>query len=172
MGVKTTVGGPLASSRRHVAMGDVDAAGILYFAAPYRWHEELLTGWWKTIGHPLSDMLRSDHGCPSVSSVARYSRPLTVDDEIALALYPSRIGRTSFAVTTVVTQVDDGAVAVDASSWHVWTKFGDPRVPGGIQSRPLPDWLRTGLAAAPLTEPAAPHRSPSPNGLTGLRGND
>ncbi|PXY16710.1 hypothetical protein BA062_38610 [Prauserella flavalba] len=166
------MGGPLASSRRRVTMGDVDAAGILYFAAPYRWLEELLTGWWKATGHPLSEMLRSGSGCPSVASAARYSRPLTVDDEIALALYPSLIGRTSFAVTAVVTRIDDGAVAVEASSWHVWSSFGDPRSPGGIQARPLPDWLRTALAAAPLTDPAAPHRSPSPNELPGLRGTD
>jgi hypothetical protein len=34
-------------------MGDVDAAGILYSAAPYRWMEELFTGWLKGVDRPV-----------------------------------------------------------------------------------------------------------------------
>jgi acyl-CoA thioesterase FadM len=89
---------PLARARRRLAMGDVDAAGILYFAAPYRWHEELFSSWFATIGHPVSGMLRAGTGCPCVDSSASYAVPLTLDDEIELHLRPSAAGRTSFAL--------------------------------------------------------------------------
>lgn len=81
----------LATARRRVAMGDVDAAGILYFAAPYRWLEELFTGWLKDAGHPVSAMLRSQVACPCVASAATYLAPLSLDDEITLTLQPSSV---------------------------------------------------------------------------------
>ena len=126
-------------------MGDVDAARILYFAAPYRWLEELFTGWCKSVGQPIGGLLRAGTGCPCVASAAQYSAPLAVDDEIALALYPSAIGETSFAIA-----------AVKASSWHAWSRIGG----GTMRPLPLPAWLRQGLAAAPLTDPVMP-KSPT-----------
>ncbi|NMI00195.1 acyl-CoA thioesterase [Pseudonocardia acidicola] len=148
----------LATARRRVAMGDVDAAGILYFAAPYRWLEELFTGWLKDAGHPVSAMLRSQVACPCVASAATYLAPLSLDDEITLTLQPSSIGTTSFAVTAEARRVDDGAVAVRATGWHVWAAFDGPDHPN-ISPQVLPGWLQSELTSIELTQPCISERS-------------
>ena len=143
----------LFASRRRVIMGDVDAAGILYFAAPYRWLEEAFTGWLKQVGHPLGASLREGSGCPCVTSATSYSVPLVLDDEIDLSLRASSIGTTSFSVTVEAVRPSDGAVAVRSTAWHVWSQFdGQAEVPVVVPV-PLPDWLRKELAEAPLTHP-------------------
>lgn len=140
---------PLARARRRLAMGDVDAAGILYFAAPYRWHEELFSSWFATIGHPVSGMLRAGTGCPCVGSSASYAVPLTLDDEIELHLRPSAAGRTSFALTTTVYRVADRVSAVSATSQHVWSVFPAGSPATALRSAPLPGWLRDAVSDAP-----------------------
>lgn len=144
---------PLARAERRVTMGDVDAAGILYFAAPYRWLEELFTGWLKATGHPLSEMLHQSEGCPAVASAASYLTPLKLDDEISLALHPSSIGRTSFSVTAVVRRVADDTMALKVSAWHVWTTFTAGDGAPELRPTPLPSWLRDNLRGAPLVDP-------------------
>lgn len=148
----------LAVTGRRVAMGDVDAAGILYFAAPYRWMEELFTGWLKGIGHPVSSMLRSGLACPCVASAATYPAPLSLDDEITLTLRPSSIGTTSFSVTAEAQRVVDGVVAVRASGWHVWASFEGPDRPD-ITPRALPEWLQSELASYELVQPCVAQRT-------------
>ncbi|MBB2505238.1 acyl-CoA thioesterase [Amycolatopsis echigonensis] len=154
---------PLVRRNRRVAMGDVDAARILYFAAPYRWLEELLTGWCKAIEHPVSGMFREGSGCPSVASAAQYVAPLALDDEISVALYPSSIGHTSFSVTAVASRIDDGRVMVKVTSWHAWALFGEDDTGAvTLRAQPLPDWLRDGLAASTLIQPATPRPAATP----------
>jgi acyl-CoA thioesterase FadM len=145
-------------------MSDVDAAGIVYFAAPYRWLEDLFSGWLTMIGHPLRDMLRSASGCcPSVASAAHYTAPLTLDDEVSLALYPSSIGRTSFSVTAVANKIGERTIALRASSWHVWgTIDHGPVGATTIRPQPLPAWLREGLGGAQLISPATTTRRCAP----------
>jgi acyl-CoA thioester hydrolase len=148
----------LAVVRRRVAVGDVDAAGILYFAAPYPWLEELFTGWLKDVGHPVSSMLRNRVACPCIASAATYLTPLSLDDEITLALRPSSIGTTSFSVTAEARRVDDGAVAVRATGWHVWAALDGPDHPD-ISPRALPEWLQVELASVELVQPCVSERA-------------
>ena len=142
-------------------MADVDAAGILYFGAPYRWLEESLTAWLNVLGRPLSGFLRSGSGCPCVTSATSYSVPLVLDDEISVSLRPSGLGRTSFALTTEATRLRDGAMAVRSTAWHVWSTFDGRSDPPVIVPAPAPDWLRTAFAATawtpPVTTPAPAH---------------
>lgn len=143
----------LLTTAKRVAMGDVDAAGILYFAAPYRWLEESFTGWLQQLGRPLSQILRTGAGCPCVTSATSYDVPLVLDDELELTLRPSSAGTSSFSVTVEVTRRRDGVVAVRSTAWHVWSQFdghGDPPV---VLPAPMPGWLREALAAVPLTSP-------------------
>jgi acyl-CoA thioesterase FadM len=139
-------------------MGDVDAAGILYFPVPYRWHEELFTGWLKDVGHPISGMLRGDAACPCVGSAATYPATAGVDDELEMTLHPTKAGTTSFGLATCVRRIDDGRLVVHVGSWHVWSAFVGEGPDRTLRPTPLPSWLRNALAEAPLIEPPAPGR--------------
>lgn len=142
----------LATGRRRVTVGDVDAAGILFFATPYRWLDDVLTGWWNSIGHGISDMLGSGMSCPAVASGACYPAPITVDEEVELALYPSSVGETSFSVTMCATRLRDLVVTAKATSWHVWSKRGEQ--PTSLRPEPLPGWLRAPLSSSARLTPA------------------
>jgi len=151
--VAAVTGTSLLTTERRVALSEVDAAGILYFAAPYRWLEESFTGWLKDIGRPLSVLLRQGSGCPCVTSAASYGVPLVLDDEISVSLRASSVGTTSFSVTMEATRLPDGPLAVRASGWHVWSRFDGRGETPTVAPEPLPDWLRTALSVAPPTSP-------------------
>lgn len=143
----------LFAESTRVTMGDVDAAGILYFAAPYRWLEHAFTGWLNQVGHSLSAQLREGFGCPCVTSATWYGLPLMLDDEIELRLLPSTVGRTSFSVTMEAARAVSGAVAIRSTAWHVWSSLDGPLEARVVTPLPMPEWLRRELAEAPLTHP-------------------
>ena len=141
---------PLRVMDKRVTMADVDAAGILYFASPYRWLEEHVTGWLIDRNHPLSDLLKEGHAFPCVSSSASYSAPVRVDDILEVTLHPLHVGRTSFALGAQCRR-DDGTHVVSVAAWHVWVELGEsPR------SMPLPTWLRKSLETAPVAHLPVP----------------
>lgn len=145
---------PLRAMTKRVTMADVDAAGILYFASPYRWLEEHVTGWLIDCHHPLSELLKGGYAFPCVSSSASYSAPVRVDDILNVTLHPLHIGRTSFAVGARC-QRADGAHVVSVAAWHVWVEFGESPL-----SMPLPPWLRNGLEQAPIIDLPVPSAAP------------
>ena len=126
--------------RLRVAMADVDAASILYFATPYRWQELLFTGWMQSIGHPVSELLRSGCGCPAVRSSCSYLRPLRLDDFVRCELACEEIGTTSFEIAMRGYEDASGELAVQTATRHVWVQDG--------VSAELPDWLRAALSGA------------------------
>ena len=73
---------PLHVDRFRVPMADTDAAQIIYFGAPVRWAERLVTGYLADIGQPTSAMLASGHGMPAVDLHVTYRRPLRLDDQV------------------------------------------------------------------------------------------
>jgi acyl-CoA thioesterase FadM len=127
-----------------VSMGDTDAAQIIYFGAPPRWKEWLLTGWFKSIGHPLSEMLATGYSFPTVRLEVDYSAALRLDDAVEGSLHCGHIGTKSFSIIASFT-APAGGEAVRVRSWHVWTQMTS-RADGDLQSAALPDWLRAGLA--------------------------
>lgn len=131
--------GVLARRARRVAMGDVDAARVLYVATPFRWAEELFTGWLFDVGRPISRLLEQRSSCPTVATTAKYLRPLRLDDLVELELVAERLGETSFVVR-MDAYAADGGLAVQVSTRHVWVELAPdddpkPAVP--------PDWLRS-----------------------------
>lgn len=150
---RTRLADSLASISRRISMGDVDAAGILYFAAPYPWLEDAFTGWLKQCGHPLSSLLSNGFGCPCVTSATSYHVPLVLDDELSVSLNASSIGRTSFSITIEARRVGDQTVAVRSTAWHVWSEFDGYAVPPAIRPATLPKWLDNALRAARLVAP-------------------
>jgi acyl-CoA thioesterase FadM len=127
----------LDEARLRVAMADVDAAAILYFATPYRWQELLFTGWMQSIGHPVSGLLGSGSGCPAVHSSCSYLRPLRLDDFVRCELSCDEVGRTSFEIALRGYEDASGELAVQTATRHVWVEGG--------AATPVPHWLRSAL---------------------------
>ena len=132
---------PLHEVRLRVAMADVDAASILYFATPYRWQELLFTGWMHAIGHPVSGLLAGGYGCPAVRSSCSYLRPLRLDDFVRCELACEQIGTSSFEIAMRGYAEASGEIAVLTGTRHVWVQDG--------AAAELPDWLRAALSGAP-----------------------
>lgn len=148
---ETAAGAILATQEMRVPMHDVDAAGIIFFGAPYSWHEALYTSWLAAIGRPLSGLLRRGYATATVASSARYVAPLALDDVVRLDLRPGSIGRTSFAMHSDARLLPGGELAVAVTCRHVWTvtpASGDLGPGERIGARPLPDWLRAALSGA------------------------
>jgi acyl-CoA thioesterase FadM len=132
----------LATASRRVAMHDVDAAGILYFAAPYEWHEGMWTGVLADRGYPLSEQLASGYGGPTVASSATYLAPVSLDTKLSCRLFTSHVGARSFGMQ-MDAALANGTIAVSVTTRHVWCAFSE----GTLQAVPLPDWLRELLGA-------------------------
>lgn len=143
---------PLTTTQRRIPLGDVDAARIIYFLAPQRWHEELFTGWLQDIGHPLVELIDEGFAVPTVSCSAEYYHPLQLDDWVRLELRSHHVGRSSFAVRCHMYRRSDGLLCVQTSSWHAWARLGG-RDSGGVRAYPLPDWLRAALTVPTTADP-------------------
>ena len=119
-------------------MGDVDAARIIYYVSPLRWHEALFTEWLRVVGHPLSDILASGAATPCVEATIKYMAPLLLDDHIELTLYVDHIGNSSFVLRSSVDK-PSRVNCVEVRAVYVWAEFGQSGPTGAKQ---LPDWLR------------------------------
>jgi acyl-CoA thioesterase FadM len=134
-------GAKLASTTRRVIMRDVDAAGILYFAAPYAWHEEMWTGVLFDAGHGLSSLLADGVGGPTIASAATYSAPVGLDAILQCELYALDVSQRSFGLR-MEGSLPDGRAAVTVTTRHVWCRIHE----GRLQPAQLPEWLRRLLA--------------------------
>jgi YbgC/YbaW family acyl-CoA thioester hydrolase len=134
----------LLRATRHVDMGDVDAARIIYYVSPLRWHEALFTEWLRMVDHPLSDILASGAATPCVEATIKYMAPLLLDDELSLTLHVDHIGQSSFVLRSRIDKPSRGN-CVEVRAAYAWAEFGDK---GPTGAKPLPDWLRGSLEAA------------------------
>ncbi|MFJ4029944.1 acyl-CoA thioesterase [Paenarthrobacter sp. NPDC089989] len=133
---------PLTREYR-AALGDVDAAGVIYFAAVFRWHEAGLSEWLIRDYEPLSHILAKGFGLPVVACSADYSDGIALDDLLQLTSRVSEIGTTSFVFETTITR--EGSPACSVRTKHVWTHRTDH---DGFRSLPLPQGLRQSLEAS------------------------
>lgn len=139
---------PISTLRRRVAMADVDAAQILYFATPFRWFEAQFTDHLATAGHPLSTILAGGVGMPIVSTTCEFLFPLALDDVVDQHLFPDRVGRSSFTIRCDVGCSLPDDVAVRVSATYVWGEREGDHARGRFRPAPVPDWLRTALGLA------------------------
>jgi YbgC/YbaW family acyl-CoA thioester hydrolase len=120
-------------------MADTDSGGVIYYGAPFPWHEQALLGWFDSIGHRISEILANGHAFPCVHSEADYLKPLRVDDIVEVRLHAGRVGISSFQTETRIWK-DELAAVVRAT--YVWAE-GHPRT--SVKSAPMPTWLRDAL---------------------------
>lgn len=85
---------------RMVVLGDVDAAGVLYFGNVFRWHEEVFTRWLSDVGMPLETLFASGRGLPVRSSWAEYPASAGLGEALSVTVAVSDLRDTEFVFTT------------------------------------------------------------------------
>ncbi|WP_162159046.1 acyl-CoA thioesterase [Arthrobacter sp. I3] len=140
---------PVHTRQHHVALGDVDSALVIYFAAVFRWHEQSFSEWLAQRYMPLSRILAAGRGLPVVNSSASYAASIRQDDAVTLDSWVSDVGRSSFTFGTTV--LCSGTVAATVETRHVWVEASPS---GAFKSANLPEALR--VAAGELAASGQP----------------
>lgn len=83
-----------------VTLGDVDSAGVLFFASVYRWHERVFFEWLAEIGQPLQEILSTGRGLPVRSSSAEYPSSAVLGDDLSVSRRVSELAGTEFVFQT------------------------------------------------------------------------
>jgi YbgC/YbaW family acyl-CoA thioester hydrolase len=100
-----------------VTMGDVDSAGVIFFASVYRWHERAFFEWLGEIGQPLRGVLDSGRGLPVRASWAEYPAPASLGDDLVLTRSVSALAETEFVFQT--TWRSSAGIVAEVSTQHV-----------------------------------------------------
>lgn len=135
MSGRTPTGTPvvLARERFRVTMSDTDAARVIYFGAPARWTERMLSTWLADAGAPLSKSLDSGFGDPVVHAEMSYRAPLRLDDQVSATLSLSRRTERSLTFHAAFALGPGSASVVEVWLTKAHVRFG----PDGAEAVPL-----------------------------------
>ncbi|MEU3617028.1 thioesterase family protein [Streptomyces sp. NPDC006872] len=129
--------GPLLRRRFRVAMGDTDAAQVIYFAAPTRWAESMSSEWLADAGFATSQMLATGFGLPAVHAELSYRSPLRLDDELDATLWLDKLSKRSLTFRSDFALVGAPEPAVQMRLTQVYARTSGET----LESIPLPDEL-------------------------------
>jgi len=132
---------PLLRRRFRVAMGDTDAAQVIYFAAPTRWAERMTSEWLVEVGFATSRQLAAGFGMPAVHAELTYRGPLRLDDEVDASLWLEKHSARSFTLRSDFALVGAPEPAVRMRLTQVYARTSGKT----LEVLPLPDELITRL---------------------------
>lgn len=95
-----------------VVLGDVDAAGVLYFASVFGWHERVFTEWLTRVEWPLAGLLEAGRGLPIRRSWADYPSSARLGDYLEMAQSVFEVEETQFVFQTEWSAAAGNVVAV------------------------------------------------------------
>ncbi|MEZ0366058.1 acyl-CoA thioesterase [Mycobacterium sp. pUA109] len=107
-----------------VAMGDTDAAQVIYFGAPIRWSERLVTTWLADVGCATSQTLRDGYGLPAVHCELDYASALRLDDRVHASLWIDRRSQRSVTFRSEFTREGEALPAVVVRVTQVQAETG------------------------------------------------
>ncbi|MEH0421435.1 acyl-CoA thioesterase [Streptomyces sp. B21-083] len=128
---------PLLRRRFRVAMGDTDAARVIYFAAPARWAESMMSEWLVRAGFATSRLLADGLGTPAVHTEITYLSCLRLDDELDACLRLERVSVRSFTLRSDFRLVGAPKPAVVMRLTQVYARTSGP----ALELLPLPEEL-------------------------------
>ena len=123
----------IASIPLAVGMTDVDLVQV-NFSRFFPWMDHAFLALLRTLGHPLSAILKSGYANPAVDARCNYLRPVRLDDRFTASAAVTTAGATSF-VGGFRFEDDRGLFAFGAITF-VWIETATMR------PRPVPDWIR------------------------------
>jgi acyl-CoA thioester hydrolase len=120
--------------------GDVDAAGIVYFAAYWRFVERAEMDMFGELGFPYESVFQKyDFWLPRVRCEVEYHAPALMNDELSLRTHIEKVGGSSVRWKTVVFNRRTGEAG---ATFAITVACIDGKT---LRSRPLPDPVRTAL---------------------------
>ncbi|MES1264322.1 MAG: acyl-CoA thioesterase [Variovorax sp.] len=134
-------------SRRTLAWGECDPAGIIFYPNYYRWMDEGTWALFAQAGYP-PERMRADHfSLPLVNAACDFLASPVFGDEIEIRTRMAKWGRSSFSVAHEFVRASDGNVLARGMESRVWCRYeGGPGTP--LRSVPIPAEVRTALAAS------------------------
>lgn len=102
-----------------VVLGDTDAAGVIYHATAFHWHERRFTEWLAEAGLPLEQILESGRGLPVRRADADYVGAAGLGDRLAVEARVLDVAETQFVFQTAWTQESSGAPVLSVRTTHV-----------------------------------------------------
>jgi 4-hydroxybenzoyl-CoA thioesterase len=135
-------------TRRTLAWGDCDPAGIIFYPTYYHWMDAATWTLVAQAGYPAARM-RSEHfTMPLVDTQCAFRSSPTFGDEIEIVSEVSKWGRSSFTITHEFLMAADGRPLARGSESRVWCRYeAGPGSP--LKSEPLPAGLRAALGGPP-----------------------
>lgn len=129
-------------TRRRVEFIDTDMAGIVHFAAYFRYVETAEHELFHSLGFPIA-AADSDRkwGWPRVSCSFDYDQPLRFPDDFEVHLGVARLGRRS--ITYAAEIVRDGQVLARGTSTCVYCELGPDQQ---MQSADIPEEIAEALS--------------------------
>jgi len=133
-------------TRRTLAWGECDPAGIIFYPNYYRFMDEATWAMFAQAGYPAERMRAEHFSLPLVDSRCEFLSSPLFGDEIEIRSQVARWSRSSFSVAHEFVIAKDGRLLARGSESRVWCRYeAGPGSP--LRSVPMPDDVRTALGA-------------------------
>jgi 4-hydroxybenzoyl-CoA thioesterase len=130
-------------SRRTLAWGECDPAGIIFYPNYYRWMDEATWSMLGEIGYTAGRMRAEHFTLPLVDTSCRFFASPAFGDVVELRSNVSKWGRSSFSLAHEFF-LADGRQLASGSESRVWCRY--EAGPGtALKSMPIPADVRTAL---------------------------
>ncbi|MBC5765382.1 acyl-CoA thioesterase [Ramlibacter albus] len=131
-------------SRRTLAWGECDPAGIIFYPTYYRWMDAATWAMVAQAGYPAARMREEHFTMPLVDSQCAFKSSPQFGDEVEVRSQISKWGRSSFTVTHDFVMAADGRALARGTESRVWCRYeAGPGSP--LKSEALPADLRAAL---------------------------
>lgn len=133
-------------SRRTLAWGECDPAGIIFYPNYYRFMDEATWAMFAEAGWDAARMRAENLSLPLVDSRCEFLASPRFGETLELRSQVSRFGRSSFSLTHEFVLAADGRPLARGLESRVWARYeAGPGSP--LRSQPLPAALRQALGA-------------------------
>ena len=136
----------MITTRRKLAWGECDPAGIIFYPNYYRFMDEATWGMFASVGYDAQRMRAENFSLPLVDSRCEFFSSPKFGDEIELRSQVSKWGRSSFSLTHEFVIASDARLLARGSESRVWCRYENgPGTP--LKSVPIPPDVRAALGA-------------------------
>jgi YbgC/YbaW family acyl-CoA thioester hydrolase len=133
-------------SRRTLAWGECDPAGIIFYPNYYRFMDEATWAMFAQAGYDAQRMRAEHFSLPLVDSRCEFLSSPLFGDEIEIRSQVSKWGRSSFSLSHEFVIAKDGRLLARGSESRVWCRYeAGPGSP--LRSVPIPADVRAALGA-------------------------